>query len=524
MNTQAHKKKVQKKLKGLTKVLFSRTAIIALLMLFQIAIIIVAFDWMKTKSVYFYGVFLFLTAVTVIAIINERSNPMIKLSWIVPVLVLPVFGVLFYLFIQMQLGTKMIAYRLEQLTQQTKPYLQQDKDTFLELRSQNPQIANLAYYMSEKGGYPIYKNSEVVYFPIGEKKFEALVEELKKAKHFIFMEYFIVEEGYMWNTIRDILIEKANKGVEVRFMYDGMCSVTMLPYNYPKKLQQFGIKSKMFAPIRPVLSTSQNNRDHRKIVVIDGEVAFTGGVNLADEYINKKVRFGHWKDTAIMVRGEAVRAFLLMFLQMWNITERTTENYEHYLRYVQLAKPCQRDGFVMAYGDSPFDEENAGEEVYMNMIHRAKHYVHIMTPYLILDNEMLRSLKFAAKSGVEVCIIMPHIPDKWYAFVLAKTYYDELIDAGVQIFEYTPGFIHAKSFVVDGEEAVVGTINLDFRSLYLHFEDAVYLYQNSEISKIEEDYQMTLLKCHKVTKEDCKNISLKDRISGRVLRLFAPLM
>ena len=524
MSTKVYKKNVQKKLKGLTKVLFSRTAIIVLLMLLQIGLIIAAFDWMKEKSVYFYGFFLGLTVITVIAIINERSNPMIKLAWIVPVLVLPIFGVLFYLFIQMQLGTKMIAYRLSQLTNQTKPYLCQDETTFAELRQENPQIANLVSYVSKKGGYPIYKNSEVTYFPIGEKKFEALVRELKKAEHFIFMEYFIVEEGYMWNTIRDILIEKASKGVEVRFMYDGMCSVTMLPYNYPKKLQQFGIKSKMFAPIRPVLSSSQNNRDHRKVVVIDGEVAFTGGINLADEYINKKVRFGHWKDTAVMVRGEAVRAFLMMFLQMWNITERTEENYERYLRYVEVAPPCPRDGFVMAYGDSPFDQENVGEEVYMNMIHRAERYVHIMTPYLILDNEMLRALLFAAKSGVEVIIIMPHIPDKWYAFVLAKTYYEELIEAGVQIYEYTPGFVHAKVFVVDGDEAVVGTINLDFRSLYLHFEDAAYMYQNSEISAIEEDYQKTLLKCQKITKEDCKNLPIKDRIAGRVLRLFAPLM
>lgn len=524
MSNKTYKKRVQKKLKGLTKVIFSRTAIIVLLMVLQIGLIIAAFDWMKEKSVYFYGCFLVLTVITVIAIINERSNPMIKLAWIVPVLVLPVFGVLFYLFIQMQLGTKMIAYRLRQLTNRTKPYLEQDETTLSELKQENLQIANLATYVSKKGGFPVYKNSEATYFSIGEKKFEALIEKLKEAQHFIFMEYFIVEEGYMWNTIRDILIEKAAKGVEVRFMYDGMCSVTMLPYNYPKQLQEFGIKSKMFSPIRPVLSSSQNNRDHRKIVVIDGKVAFTGGVNLADEYINQKVRFGHWKDTAIMIEGEAVRAFLMMFLQMWNITERTDEDYERYLRYVELEPACKRDGFVMPYGDSPFDEENVGEEVYMNMIHRAEHYIHIMTPYLILDNEMLQALMFAAKRGVEVMIMMPHIPDKWYAFVLAKTYYEELLDAGVQIYEYTPGFVHAKVFVVDGDEAVVGTINLDFRSLYLHFEDAVYLYQNSEIAKIEEDYQKTLLKCQKITKEDCKALPLKDRIAGRVLRLFAPLM
>ena len=524
MEVKAHKKKVQKKLKGLTKILFSRTAIIVLLMLLQIGLIIAAFDYMKEKSVYFYGFFIILTVLTVIGIINERSNPMIKLAWIVPVLVLPVFGVLFYLFMQMQLGTKMIAYRLKELTHKTKPYLMQNKDAIEEIRKENPQIANLAHYVGEKGGYPIYKNSSVQYFPIGEKKFEELVKQLKQAEHFIFMEYFIVEEGYMWNTILDILIEKAASGVEVRFMYDGMCSVTMLPYNYPKKLQEFGIKSKIFSPIRPVLSSHQNNRDHRKIVVIDGKVAFTGGVNLADEYINKKVRFGHWKDNAVMVKGEAVRAFLIMFLQMWNITERKEENYEEYLRHVETGDTNHSDGYVMAYGDSPFDQENVGEEVYMNMIHRARRYVHIMTPYLILDNEMLRALIFAAKSGVDVKIIMPHIPDKWYAFVLAKTYYEELIDAGVEIYEYTPGFVHAKTFIVDDEEAVVGTINLDFRSLYLHFEDGTYLYKNSEIHKIEEDYQNTLSKCMIITKEMCRTLPFKDRVIGRVLRLFAPLM
>ena len=266
MNVKAHKKKVKRKLKGLTKILFSRIAIIVLLVILQIGLIIAAFDWLRERSVYFYGFFLVVTVLTVIAIINERSNPMIKLAWIVPVLVFPVGGVLFYLFMQTQLAPKMIAYRLRELLHKTEPYLQQDEQTFLEVKEKDIQISNLAYYVGKKGGYPIYKNSSVTYFPIGEKKFEELINQLRQAKHFIFMEYFIVEEGYMWNTILDILIEKASKGVEVRFMYDGMCSVTMLPYNYPKTLQEFGIKSKIFSPIRPVLSSHQNNRDHRKIV------------------------------------------------------------------------------------------------------------------------------------------------------------------------------------------------------------------------------------------------------------------
>lgn len=524
MQVKVDAKKAKKSLKNLTKVAFSRTAIIVLLLLVQIGVIITAFDWMKEKSIYFYGLFIVLTIGTVIAIINERSNPMIKLAWIVPVLLLPVVGVLFYVFVQMQLGTKLIARRLRELSEETKVHLKQDEEVVVHLAKEDEQIRNLAHYMSNRAGYPIYENSQVTYLSIGEKKFDMLLKELKKAKHFIFMEYFIVEEGYMWNSVLEILKEKAKEGVEIRFMYDGMCAISMLPYRYPKKLQKMGIKCKMFAPIRPILSTSQNNRDHRKVVVIDGNVAFTGGINLGDEYINQKLRFGHWKDTAVMVKGEAVRSFLIMFLQMWNITEKIGENYEQYLKYVREQDKVESDGFVMPYGDSPFDRENTGEEVYMNIIHRAKRYVHIMTPYLILDNEMLRSLMFAAKSGVDVKIIMPHIPDKWYAFVLAKTYYEELIEAGVKIYEYIPGFVHAKVFVCDDVEAVVGTINLDFRSLYLNFEDAVYFYKNSEIEEIEKDYGATLEKCKKIELDDCKKLSMKDKIAGRILRLFAPLM
>lgn len=317
---------------------------------------------------------------------------------------------------------------------------------------------------------------------------KSLKKQLNAAEKFIFMEYFIVDNGVMWETLLEILERKAKEGVEVRFMYDGMCSISRLPYNYPKILESKGIKCKIFSEIRPILSTYQNNRDHRKICVIDGEVAFTGGVNPADEYINEKERFGHWKDTAIMLQGEAVQNFTILFLQMWNVTERRKENYEQYL--TTKSREFRRElGYVLPYGDSPFDDEDVGKEVYLHILNHAKKYVHIMTPYLVLDNETLTNLTYAAKCGIEVIIIMPHIPDKWYAFVVAKTHYEELIEAGVQIYEYTPGFVHAKVFVSDDDTATVGTINLDYRSLYLHFECGAFIYNNQVVRDIEKDFE-----------------------------------
>ena len=384
-------------------------------------------------------------------------------------------------------------------------------------------MANLASYVSDKGGFPVFDNSKVEYFPLGEDKFKALVEELEKAQKFIFMEYFIVAEGRMWNTILEILKRKVKEGVEVRFMYDGTCTVSLLPHSYPKKLEAYGIRCKVFNPIKPALSTTQNNRDHRKIVVIDGHTAFTGGINLADEYINEKERFGHWKDTAVMVKGEAVRSFTWMFLQLWGYNVKD-ENYEKYLDIEQPVCPVSRRGYVIPYGDSPLDTENVGELVYMDILNTARDYVHIMTPYLILDNEMITALTYAAKRGVDVKIIMPGIPDKTYAFALAKTYYPELLRAGVKIYQYEPGFVHAKEFTSDGNKAVVGTINLDYRSLYLHFECAVYMYQVDEIARIEDDFQATLQECREITLEEYKKEKLSTRFYGRMLRLIAPLM
>lgn len=505
------------------KMVFSRAGIFVILILVQMLIFLGIPYYLKEYATFIYSVMSLMEIIVLVYIINTEGNPAFKLSWILCVMAVPVVGTIFYIYVHLQLETRFVQNRLAALRMETEPYMDQDQkitDALWEGKSAN---AQLSYYLSHQLGFPTYRNTEAEYFPVGEAKFTSMIKELEKAEKFIFMEYFIVEEGIMWNTILEILKRKAAEGVEVRFMYDGMCAFDLLPYSYPKKLQKYGINCKMSNKIRPFVSTIQNNRDHRKICVIDGQVGYVGGVNLADEYINEKERFGHWKDTAVLLRGDAVQSLTMIFLQMWDVDMRGVEPYGKYLTKKADALN-EKLGYVIPYADSPFDHENVGEEVYFHILNHAKKYVHIMTPYLILDNEMLTTLIRAAKSGIEVIIIMPHIPDKWYAFAVAKTYYKELIEGGVQIYEYTPGFVHAKIFVSDDDTATVGSINLDFRSLYLHFENGVFIYDNPEVQKVEEDFQNTLAKCHKVTVTEVRNRGILMKMAGQVLRLVAPLM
>ena len=508
---------------GLQRILFSRSGLILILILLQVGVFAVTTRILNEYTVYIHGAMTILGVVVLINIINSEDNPAFKMTWMLFVMAFPAVGTIAYIFTKKHFATRWIGERLSTLKIETAPYMLQDMDIMDGIRASKSANANLAYYLSKQLGFPTYRNTQVKYFPLGEDKFEALVHELEKAQKYIFMEYFIVEKGYMWGTILKILREKVEEGVEVRFMYDGFCSVSMLPYNYAEQLKKFGIKAKAFNQLKLLFSTVYNNRDHRKICVIDGKVGFTGGINLGDEYINRKERFGHWKDTAVMLRGDAVQSLTMMFLQMWNVDEKEPENYERYL--TKKKEGLRRElGYIIPYADSPFDNENVGEEVYFHILNHAKKYVHIMTPYLILDNEMITTLTRTAKSGIEVVIIMPHIPDKWYAFAVAKTYYQELIKAGVQIYEYEPGFVHAKVFVSDDDTATVGTINMDYRSLYLHFECGTFIYNNSVVDKIERDFQQTLRKCHKVTLLEVRNLSLLTKICGQVLRLIAPLM
>ncbi len=521
-------KLVQTGKRKVKRVLFSRTAIIVLLLLLQLYYLLGIFGTLRSFLPYTYGGMLLLNLVAILVIVNRKGNPSYKLAWMLPVTLLPVFGILLYLFLDYQMGRKVIYYKQNRLEKGMTAQELQDEEVFEKLQQKDAGLANLSRYLYQRGHFPVYQNTSVRYFPSGEAMFEVMLERLEAAESFIFMEYFSFEDCGMWDALLDVLSRKAAQGVEVRFMYDGTCSFRM-PYHYADTLRQMGIQCRVFNQIKPILSTVQNNRDHRKITVIDGHTAFTGGINLEDAYINAEVRYGYWKDTAVLLEGEAVRSFTSMFLQAWQ-TWKVKEDAAELDVSRYYPKPALRkaaapmEGFVIPYGDSPMDNENIGESVYMDILYSAKRYVHIMTPYLILDNEMVTALAYAAGRGIDVKIIMPGIPDKWYAFVVAKTFYLELLEAGVKIYQFQPGFVHAKSFVSDDDRAVVGTINLDYRSLYLHYECAVLFAGVDAVSDVEADFQATLAQCREITPEICRKEKLSVKLSGRFLRLIGPLM
>lgn len=513
------------RIKGLWKVLFGRTTIFIVLILIQILIIFGGVAVLGTKVIIANNIIGVLSVIILIYLLNTNTNSSFKLMWIITIVATPAIGVPFFIFTRLQPDTRYIAKRLNDQVSNQKNLLLPEEGTVSRLEADSGNEYGLFKYLYEEGHYPVYDDTGIEYFSLGEEKFDELVRQLQRARNFIFMEYFIVARGEMWDQILNVLKQKAREGVEVRFMYDGTNTMVNLPKGYPQQLRNYGIQCKIFSPMRPAVSTHQNNRDHRKIAVIDGHTAFTGGINLADEYINRKERFGHWKDTAIMVKGKAAESFTMMFLQMWNVDTKTDEDFSKYLyKEVPADNSVTYGGYIVPYGCSPYDKEQVGKKVYMDIINRANDYVHITTPYLILDEEMINALRFAAQRGIDVKLILPHIPDKKYAYLLARTHYAELISQGVKIYEYTPGFVHAKNFTSDDEKAVVGTINLDFRSLYLHFECAAYIYDNPIVSDIEEDFQKTLRQCQRITMKDCKSYSVIGKICGRALRLIAPLM
>lgn len=501
--------------------IYGRTAVVLLLFLLQILLIFAAMRFFSQYIPVLFGGYMVFALCIVLIIINQSGSPEGKLTWSILTLLLPVVGGMFYLYVKTQPGYRLLERHLEGIYKETEQFVQQEESVLNALAEADKGTAQLVQYVHKHGNFSVYQNTDVKYFPQGEDKFAEMLNQLEKAEKFIFLEYFILKEGYMWDSILKILKEKAKNGVEVRVMYDGTCALFDLPYAYPAQLEAMGIQCRMFAPIQPILSTHYNNRDHRKILVIDGKVGFTGGVNIGDEYINRVEKYGHWKDTAVMLTGDAVQGLTMMFLQMWHVSDKKAE-YGRYLQTEHLKR--QEMGFVMPYGDSPFDEELIGEMVYMDILNRAKEYVHIMTPYLIIDQQMMTALTYAAKRGVDVKLMLPHIPDKKFAFALAKDHYPELLKAGVKIYEYTPGFVHAKVFTSDDEKAVVGTINLDYRSLYLHFECGAFLYRVQEIARIEEDFQNTLAKCQQITLENYKKGTLFLRMQGWLLKVLAPLM
>ncbi len=476
--------------------------------------------WLREYSGYIIELTYLTVAVLVVYEINRPSEPAFKYAWIVVITVLPVMGALLYVYTHLNVITKSINKRTIEIKETTKEYLIQSPEV-TEGLDKSSNISGIANYLYKHAGCPAYKNTSVEYFPLGEDKFAKMKEELEKAEKFIFLEYFIVDvKSTMWLEVLDILKRKARQGVEIRFMHDAMGSLAMFPAKYCDELEKMGIKCNIFKRVTPILDTYQNNRDHRKILVIDGHTAFTGGINIADEYINKDIRFGHWKDTAVMVKGDGAIGFTIMFLQMWNISSKEKDNYENYI----VRKSENAQGYVIPFDDSPIDEEDVGERVYLDILNRAEKYVHIMTPYLVISYEMQEAMRYASKRGVDVRIIMPHIPDKPYALWLARSYYPKLIEAGVKVFEYDKGFVHAKVTTCDDETAVVGTINYDYRSLYQNYECALLMHRVSEIENIEKDYQYTQKQCSEITMDKYKKFSIFGRIFGKAIRLFAPLI
>lgn len=506
--------------KFLGKIIGDRRIVGCLLLVIQICLVVwllsnifLIFPWVDFACT-------ILSLVIVVWIVRKDDNPSYKIPWIILILIFPLFGGLFYL---MWGNTPFNRSRASHKFEPMTPDFSEHKSTPAKDRliAAMPRQSRRTQYIENVSGLPVWGETTTRYFNVGEYQFDAMCIELSKAQKFIFMEYFIIEPGEMWQPILDILCEKVKNGVEVRVMYDDAGCITKLPLNYDKYLNSLGIKTVKFNRFIPTLNTYLNYRDHRKITVIDGNVGYMGGTNIADEYINRSSRFGHWKDTSLELRGAGVANMTEMFLEMWEYATNTiTNNHAKYKPTIE--RPA--DGYVQPFGDSPLDDFNVGETVYMQIVNNARKYVYITTPYLVLDNEMITALVTAAQSGVDVRIITPGVPDKKLVYMVTRSFYQQLHKFGVKIYEYTPGFLHAKMIVSDDDIAVVGTINMDFRSFFMHFECGTVLYGGKVIEEIKTDIEEIMVQSRLVDDRWFKDTPWIASILASILRLLAPLL
>ncbi|MGN0668673.1 MAG: cardiolipin synthase [Angelakisella sp.] len=510
-------------MKKLLRFLVSRVFWFSLLIILQIAVTAILLLNISSFSASINAAFKLLSLAVVVWLTTKNDNPSYKITWIILILTMPLLGGLFYL----KFGNKSMPRRFrEQIAahhkEHPKLFAEESGDTD-RLLQQYPQYGVQTDYIRQVSAFPAYGDTQVEYSPLGEDFFQKLQQELPHAEKFIFLEFFIIERGLMWDTVLEILKERAAAGVEICIIYDDFGCIQRLSAGYPRELAAHGIRAIPYNTLRPSMDPSLNYRDHRKLCVIDGKVGYCGGINLADEYINAVERFGHWKDTAVQLRGSAVRSLTRMFLQQWTLLagpQALKRPEEEYL----CSFPVTAQGFVQPYADTPLDSYNVAESAYLHLVQRSNRYVYITTPYLILDNEFVTSLKTAAESGVDVRIITPSHPDKWYVHMVSRSYYQTLIQSGVKIYEYQPGFIHAKMFLCDDQLAVVGTANLDYRSLYLHFENAVLLYHCPVIADIRRDFADTLEKSRLITLEELRSKLRGTKVLCALLKLLAPLM
>lgn len=556
-------------------IVFSRFFITAFLLFLQIWLLLSFYGWLKAYSQVGMTIVTGLGIILIIYMVNSTHASTYKAAWILILAVFPVFGTFLYLYIRTNIGATRPRKILGEILMETQPYSITEKKALNRIEKEEPHFRKLAGYIERIGGYPAWTDTKLEYYPLGDYAFEPILEAIRSAKEFIFLEFFIVESGKFWDTVLEALEEKVKEGVEVRMLYDDMGCIVTLPRNYYNELRKKGINSRAYAEMMPLLSTHYNNRDHRKILVVDNKIGFTGGINLADEYVNVTSRFGKWKDNMIRLEGKGVNSLTLMFLQMWNsvyVQYRSPEMYTRYLYKPENALPgnpvkaideseakeyssgedvksqvekvqeivqkvmpqpeiiegeAEADedcGIVIPYGDGPHRKENVAENVYMDIISHATKYVYIMTPYLMLSDEMTHAICYAAKSGVDIKLLLPHIPDKKAIFAITRSHYQELMAAGVGIYEYTPGFVHGKVVLADDAIGVVGTINFDFRSLFLHYECGCLIYKNTELKKIKEDFMKSFEESIKIDWETYKKIPVLQRLCGWVLNLLAPLL
>lgn len=498
----------------------TRIIVSAFLLLLQLAFLFAILYNLSEKSARVYTASVILGVLTVIYILNRRGNPSYKIAWIIFILVIPIFGISLFLLwgggrVMPNLRRKMMKCESHYL-----PYLKNDEQVAERLRYYDMIHSRQADYLYGESGYPLYDKTASEYLSPGEKFLPRFLEELRSAEKYIFMEFFILAEGVMWDAILEILKEKAKNGVEVKIMFDDFGSIKRQHKGFITRLRAEGIQVSVFNPIKPSVNIFMNNRNHRKIVVIDGKTAVTGGLNIADEYINKFERFGYWLDCAVIIKGRAVRSFLAMFCIMWEFNTGKQIDFESHLSNYE----GESDGFVLPYCDDPLNDRNPAEGIYMQILNTAQKYVYIASPYLVIDNSMINTLRMAAKSGIDVRIVTPHKPDKWYVHPVTQYNYLELLEAGVRIYEYTPGFIHSKLFISDNKVATIGTINMDYRSFILHFECGVWLCDNSTVLDIRDHFNEIFEQSHEITLRDWKKRPLTHKIKQFVLHIFAPFL
>ncbi|MDR0553214.1 MAG: cardiolipin synthase [Treponema sp.] len=509
------------------RIVFKRRVFVITMLLVQIGILLSLIAGSSFSFRYVSWILSMLSVVVSLYILNKSEKPAYKLTWIFLILLFPIFGGIMYILFYSQSNSRKLRRIVAGINRECDPLFPLPGNILPLIAEKQEACLLQARYLQEYAGFPIYAHTQAEYFDSGEAFFKRLLPELEKAEHYIFMEFFILRQGKMLDPILDIMERKARSGLDVRMIYDDLGCFMSLPPDFKQYLKARGIQCVIFNPFKPILSSQQNNRDHRKIISIDGKVAFTGGMNLADEYINAYEKYGHWKDAAIMIEGEAAWSLTLIFLKMWNLEKAriALPKDDFAAFYPWKDEPCsvESDGYVQPYADSPIDDENVGEHVYIQIINNAKNYVYINTPYLVVDENLLSALTLAAKSGVDVRIITPRRWDKKVVQITSQSYYRQLILAGVKVYEYSSGFNHAKTFVSDDTVATVGTTNLDFRSLYLHFECGVWIYKNRAVQAVKEDFLRTVPVSHRITPADCARNAVQ-RFIQDVLRLFAPLM